>query len=142
MSTSVLSSSNVVIYDHLSIFFGSYFYPLCIISWITLKSSNWMDNFHLGININDLPISLVLEHQALHIGCNDLKVGGGIIGWCLGFPIVEAQVSGFGQQALFSSKIYLEILCFQTMGIIDIPTDFLSFLVLVPDEDDTLEAFR
>ena len=54
----------------------------------------------VGVHVNYLAVSLVLEEESLSAVCNHLVVGGGVRGGQLGLPVIVRQVGWLGQQKL------------------------------------------
>ena len=100
----------------------------------------YLMHHYLWINIDDFSISFVLEQQSVSVCCNYLKIGSWIKSWCLCFPVIEAQIWCFWQQSFLPLKVHFKAFRLESMSEIYVTWDFLTLLVLVSNEDDTLEV--
>ena len=119
-------------------------------------------HIYFWININDLPIALVLEQNPRLIIRNylgqkknqhsttlqspsmkiiiliintNLKIRCGITCTCLSLPIIKTHITRPWHQGACAGKVWLKIFCFQTMCIVDITAYFLAFWVQSSDKE-------
>ena len=84
--------------------------------------------FPFGVDVDHLPVPLVLEKKTLLMIRNDLKVRALVRGGVVGIPIEERKICWPGQQSLFALEVWLEILDLQAMPIIDVSRYLLSLI--------------
>ncbi len=122
LSKLCFSSGNMIVQYHLSVFICFDFHAIRVISRISLTTTTTTRLFnylyeniirrmiiiividYLGIHVDDLAISFVLEQQPIGIGGEYLEVGGGIGCRCLGFPVIETQIGGFRHQSFLGNQ--------------------------------------
>merc|ERR1719359_1696799 len=125
---STLLPGHVVKYDHLDILISLNVMPLGVVTGL-----------HLGINYNDLTITLVLEEQSLLMIWIDLKVWTLVAGAVLCIPVVEGEICRAWQQFLLPLEVRLEVLDLQPVTIVDVAGNLLPLCISVTDEDDSAE---
>lgn len=96
--------------DNLSVVFTLDFDSLRSVSW-------WV---HIGIDIDDLSVSLVSEKEALIIVGVHSKIGRVIKRGVLCIPVEETEVCGFWQQLLLSFEDVTEVLGLKPMSQVNV----------------------
>ncbi len=93
----------------------------------------------MRIDVQNLPVALVLKQNALDTFGNDLVVGRIVGGDHLVLPVVEAQVRGSWQQLFLAAEIRLKVLGFEAVRVVNVARYFLAFLVCIAYENDRLK---
>mmetsp|Transcript_26170 Transcript_26170/g.83082 ORF Transcript_26170/g.83082 Transcript_26170/m.83082 type:complete len:209 (-) Transcript_26170:224-850(-) len=95
----------------------------------------------LGVNIENFPVTLVLEEEACFIVRNDLEVGRRVGRACQCLPIVITKICRFGHELLLAVKVWLEVLRLESVREVYVPAHFLALPLVgaVSDKDDAGE---
>ena len=94
-----------------------------------------------GINVDDLPVSSVTEHETLLVNGINPEVLRRLELGLLGVPVHVRQVVLVGNQRLPTFKIWLEVISLESVGEVDVATD-VDVTLLVSDEDDGGQSTR
>ena len=92
----------------------------------------------MRVDVQDLPVALILKQNALDTFGNDLVVGRIVGGDHLVIPVVEAQVRGSWQQLFLAAEIRLKVLGLEAVRVVDVARYFLAFLICIAYENDRL----
>ena len=101
-------------------------YKLRVVTGLYFCSVHILFKFFIGVDINLLSVSLISEDEALVTVAGIYLEIRGVIGVAsVGPPIEVAQISCLWKQLLFTVEVQSEVLCFKSVGVIDIPTYFI-----------------
>jgi hypothetical protein len=105
------------------------------------NTQNWIDfqgcvgtGAYIRIYIYNFSVALVFEQNPFDALGDDLIVGRVVRTDYLVFPVVEAQVSRFGQQLPFVGKVLVKLFGLETMRIVNVAGYLLAFGVFIANK--------